>query len=144
MGQFVCEEFRFVLDGFTETSTQIVADVDGPRASIGIAVTRAKLVERELPDFVDEQIALQKKTFPGLAVLAKTMGHAAGVLSADVRLRTRVRGAMLYHRIACFDWFGTVVMFTATAPMRLRDEADARLDAMVESIRFRKPRVETP
>ncbi len=144
MGRFVVEEFKFELDGFKETSTQILADVDGPRATFGVTITRSALRDRDLGEFIDDELGKLAKGLPGMHVTDKNLGIRHGLPCADVSARTRVPGGMLHQRIVAFDWAGKAVMLTATSPMRLKDKANKHLDAVLATLKFRKPPAGSP
>lgn len=69
-----------------------------------------------------------------------TIGHLRAI---EVTLASRSPSShdapASYHRQAIIEWFGTLLVVTASSTLTTRARCDAAMDALLASLRFRKP-----
>lgn len=69
-----------------------------------------------------------------------TIGHLRAIeVALASRSPTSHDAPASYHRQAIIEWFGTLLVVTATSTLRTRARCDAAMAALLATLRFRKP-----
>lgn len=104
---------------------------------LGLLVCRATLPEgKTLREVVEVHLTEEARKLGGYKILDEREANWGGAPALEVCARWRNEGEVLYQRQAHLAAGGTWLLFGTTAPLSVRDEADAIFNRMLASLRF--------
>ncbi len=140
MSIYNVEEMSFeVPEGYTDRTLNMFYPASQGGGAMSITVAREARTDEALPVQVGKFLKAFEKFMQSCKVVGQRETVVGNLGAREVKVHGTQNKQPIYQRQAHVSWFGTMLTFFVTSPRGSAQKCDAVADAILASVRFRKP-----
>jgi hypothetical protein len=140
MLQYITNDAEFdVPDDWTDRSINIFAVGATPPLALSFVISRDYMKPgQELVDFVEEKLAEAAKNLPKFRLISKRQIIVDGSTALQAEFAWYAEKNAMHQRQAYVPSGAKVLILTATAPVKISDEHEEQMNALLASLKLRR------
>lgn len=135
---FVMHEGHFELSPEWKDGTLNIFTVgDGVPLELCVVISRVPFASvQDVVEYADSQLLKYPSQLSSFRLIGKRQRHISGTMALEVEFTWKAETGPMHQRQVYLPAGGKLLVFTATAPVKIADTHQAQFDAMLETFSF--------